>query len=75
MKIYVEDFTLKHVLLSVICTREIFEKFVYEHSETMEYTKNQPTFKEIYKLHGHITPEFLMNAKCSGYSFYINMNI
>ena len=40
MKIYVEDFTLKHFLLSETCTREICEKFVCEHSETTEYAKN-----------------------------------
>ena len=39
-KYYVEDFTLKHVLLFEICAREIFEKFVYKHSETIEYVKN-----------------------------------
>ena len=27
-------------------------KFVCKHSETIEYVKNQPTFKETYKLHG-----------------------
>ena len=36
----VEDFTLKHLLLFEICTREIYEKFVYKHSETIEYVKN-----------------------------------
>ena len=43
-KKYVEDFTLKHLLLFEICTGEICEKFVYKHSETIEYVKNQPTF-------------------------------
>ena len=33
---YVEDFTFKHLLLFEICTREICEKFVYKHSETIE---------------------------------------
>ena len=37
---YVEDFTLKHFLLSEICAQEICEKFVYKHSETIEYFKN-----------------------------------
>ena len=36
---YVQDFTLKYVLLFEICPREINEK-----SETMEYVKNKPTF-------------------------------
>ena len=34
---YVEDFTLKYLLLSEICAREICEKFAYKHSETIEY--------------------------------------
>ena len=39
-KWYFEDFTLKHVLLFEICSREICEKFVYKHSQTMEYVQN-----------------------------------
>ena len=37
---YVENFTLKHPLLFEICAPEICEKFVYRHSETIEYVKN-----------------------------------
>ena len=37
---YDEDFTLKHPLLFEICACEICEKFVYKHSETIEYVKN-----------------------------------
>ena len=33
---YVEDSTLKHLLHFEICEREIYEKFVYKHSETIE---------------------------------------
>ena len=40
MKIIVDSFTLKHLLLFEICTREICEKCFYKHSETMEYAKN-----------------------------------
>ena len=40
MKIVVEDITLKHILLFEIFTHEICEKFVYKHSETIEYVKN-----------------------------------
>ena len=36
-KKYVEDFTFEHLLLFEICAREICEKFVYKHSETIEY--------------------------------------
>ena len=32
---YVEDFTLNHDLLFEIRAREICEKFVYKHSETV----------------------------------------
>ena len=39
-KQYVEDFTLKHLLLFEICGREICETFVYKHLETIEYVKN-----------------------------------
>ena len=39
-KKYVEDFTLKHLLLFEICAREIYEKFVYKQSDTIEYVKN-----------------------------------
>ena len=36
---YVEDFKLKDFSLSEICACEISEKFVYKHSETIEYVK------------------------------------
>ena len=38
MKIIVEDFILKHLLLSETCACEICEKFVYKLSETIEST-------------------------------------
>ena len=37
---YVDDFTLKHLLLFEICAREVYEKFVDKRSETIEYIKN-----------------------------------
>ena len=40
MKQHIEDFSLKHLLLVEIYTREICEKPVYKHSETIEYVKN-----------------------------------
>ena len=43
-EIYVEDFTLKDLLPFEICAREICEKFVYKHSETIGYVKKYPTF-------------------------------
>ena len=46
MKIIVEDFTLKHLLLFEICTREVCERFVYKHSEAMEYLKISLLFKK-----------------------------
>ena len=39
-KWYVKDFILKHLLLSEIQAREIFEKFVYILSEKIGYVKN-----------------------------------
>ena len=39
-KQYAEDFTLENLLLFEICVREICEKFIYKHSETIEYVKN-----------------------------------
>ena len=39
-KYYVEDFILKHLLLFEICARKICEKFIFKHSETIEYVKN-----------------------------------
>ena len=31
---------LQHLLFFEICTREIYEKFVYRHPETIGYVKN-----------------------------------
>ena len=39
-KRHVEEFTLKHLLLSEICAREICEYFVSKHSETIVYGEN-----------------------------------
>ena len=36
----VEDFILKNLLRFEICAREICEKSVYKHSETIEHVKN-----------------------------------
>ena len=47
-KEYVEDFTLKHLILFEIMARKVCEKFVYKHSETIEYVKNEPTRYFIY---------------------------
>ena len=38
--IYDEDFTLKHLFLFEIPAGDICEKFVYKHSETIEYVGN-----------------------------------
>ena len=35
-----------HLLLFEACALEICEKFVYKHSETIEYVKFKPLFKE-----------------------------
>ena len=39
-----DDFTLKRLLRFEICAREIREKFVYKHSETIEQDKSLPNF-------------------------------
>ena len=39
-KDYAENFTLNHFLGFEICAREICEKFVLKHSETIELHKN-----------------------------------
>ena len=39
-KQFVEDFTLKDLLRFEICACEIYEKFVDQYSETIEYVKN-----------------------------------
>ena len=39
-KRYVEEFTLKYLLLFEICACEICENFVHKHSETKRYVKN-----------------------------------
>ena len=44
----VEDFLLKHLLLFEICAREICERFVYKHSETIEYVKTPFTFWDMH---------------------------
>ena len=48
-----------HHLLFELPTPKIYEMFVYKHTETIEYVKKQPTFKEKYKLHEWITWELL----------------
>ena len=40
LKLYVKDFTLKHLLFFEIRALEICEKFVYKHSETIAHVKN-----------------------------------
>ena len=39
-KLYVEDFTLKHLLIFEICAHEICEKFVSKYSEITEWVQN-----------------------------------
>ena len=38
--IYVENFTLKHILLLEICPHEICKMFVYKHKKTIQCVKN-----------------------------------
>ena len=41
---------LKHLLLSEICASEMYEKFVYKHSETIEYVNSLLFFASIDKI-------------------------
>ena len=69
-KQYVEDVTHWNTFfLFEVCAREICEKIVYKHSETIEYVQNYPTFSEIHQPHAKRTGELL------GYCFYMNTNI
>ena len=45
--------------ISEIRAREIREKFVSKHSETIACIKNYPTVPDIYKFRGQITREFI----------------
>ena len=49
---HVDGFTLKYVLLFELCAREICEKFVYKHSETLEYVKISILFKKFTNFKG-----------------------
>ena len=69
MKIYVEDFTLKLLLLSKICVRETCEKFVYKHSETIEYVKNYFLRNLQTSRANNSTFIWIKNPKFSGYYF------
>ena len=71
-----KGFTLKHLLLSEICTREICEKFIYKHSETIGYVKlayflrNLQTSRENSSIILRIK-----TAKFLGYCFHMSTNI
>ena len=76
-KQYNEDFTIKHLLLSEICAREIYEKFVYKHSETIEYVKKFAYFLrnlQTLRTNNSRIPR-IKTAKFSWYCFYMNTNI
>ena len=74
MKIMLKISHLKHLLLFEICTtREMCEKFVYKHSETIEYVKNQPNLQT--SRANNLIIFWIQNAKFSGYCFYMNRNI
>ena len=78
MKImYVEDFTLKQLLLFEICARDICEKFVNKHSRTIEKVENWAYF--LWNLQTLLANNSrilrIKNGKCSGYCFYMNTNI
>ena len=65
----------QHVLFE-LCAPEIYEIFVYKHTETIEYAKNSLPFKKIQT--SRINNSRILrikNAKRLGYCFYINRNI
>ena len=68
---------LKLILLFEICPCEICKKFVYKHSETKEYVKNQPIFLRNSQTSRANNFRILRikNAKFLGYWFYVNSNI
>ena len=74
---YVEDFTIKQLLLFEICACEKCEKFVYKHSETIEYVKKLAYFLRNLQTFPINNSRVLKikNAKFPGYSFYINTNL
>ena len=50
MKIACWRFYIKHLLLFELCAREIYETFIYKHSETIEYVyKHSETIEYAYK--------------------------
>ena len=77
MKQCVEGFTFKHLLLFETCAREIYEKFVYKHLQTVEYVKKLAFFLRNLQTSWANNSRILRikNAKFSGYCFYMNTNI
>ena len=43
-KYYPENFALSILRIIELFTRKVCEMFVYKHTKTIEYVKNQPTF-------------------------------
>ena len=52
IKKYPENFAFAILEILELYTREVCEMFVYKHTETIQYVKNQPIFKEKYRLYG-----------------------
>ena len=76
-KQYVKDFALKHLFLYEICAHEICEKFIYKHSETIEYVKNFAyLLRNLQTLRVNNSRILrIKNAKFLGYCFYMGTNI
>ena len=68
---------MKHILLFEICAREICEKFVYKHSQTIEYVKKLAYFLQNLQtsLANISRNNTIKNATFSRYCFYMNTNI
>ena len=73
---YVEDFTINNLLVFEIYAREICEKFVYKHSETIKYVKLAYFLRNLQNSRANNSRTFnIKNAKFSGYCFHLNTNI
>ena len=77
LKIICWRFHIKNLSLFEICAREIWEKFVYKHSETIGYVQKLAHFLRNLQTSRASNSRIhrIKNAKFSGYCFYMNNNI
>ena len=76
MKTTCSKFHIKTPFTFEIYAREICEKFVYKHSETIEYAKKLAyILRNLQTSRADNSRILRINAKFSGYCFYVNTNI